>query len=107
MIPGRSVSSAKLSGEHLKESHTGAGSSTVTAKIFPAILKVRSMPQVTCSVAWGNERHRSRTQSTSRFIGRSVGEFGFVVEIFERSVRLVDADVFVPNGRICADEGSQ
>jgi hypothetical protein len=52
IIPARSVSSAKFSAEHLKESQTLAGSSTVTAKIFPLILKVRS-PQVTCSVAWG------------------------------------------------------
>src|ERR1700693_4398250 len=101
MMPARSVSSAKFSAEHLKESQTFAGSRTVTAKIFPLIRKVRSMPQVICSVAWGNVRQRSRTQSTSRYMGRSVGEISVVAEIFGRVVvgfgavsrGLVDADV--------------
>src|SRR5260370_35879327 len=62
MMPARSVSSAKFSAEHLNESQTFAGSNTVTAKIFPLIRKVRA-PQVTCSVAWGNERQRSVSQS--------------------------------------------
>src|ERR1700719_759626 len=106
MIPARSVSSAKFSAEHLKESQTFAGSRTVTAKIFPLILKVRSMPQVTCSVALGNDRQRSRIQSMSAFMGRSVGEIMLIGKILKMAATaggLVDADIFVPDGWICAD----
>src|SRR5260370_41472970 len=67
MMPVRSVSSANVSGAHLKQSHTGAGSSTVTAKILSFTRNVRSWPQLIFSVAYGNDRHRSRTHST--FIG--------------------------------------
>src|SRR5258708_8864013 len=109
MMPARSVSSAKFSAEHLKESQTFAGSRTVTAKIFPLILKVRSMPQVTCSVARGNDRQRSRTKSTSAFMGRSVGEIMVVGKVLTMAGDyrrgLVDADIFVPNGGIFADVG--
>src|SRR5207245_11626211 len=38
----RSVNSAELSGEALNERHTGAGSSGVTANIFPLTLNTRS-----------------------------------------------------------------
>src|SRR5258708_11451930 len=111
MMPARSVSSAKFSAEHLKESQTFAGSRTVTAKIFPLILKVRSMPQVTCSVARGNDRQRSRTKSTSAFMGRSVGEIMVVGKVLTMAGDyrrgLVDADIFVPNGGIFADVGGQ
>src|SRR5216684_2327602 len=75
MMPMRSVSSANVSGAHLKQSHTGAGSSTVTAKIFSFTRNVRSWPQLIFSVACGNDKHSSRTQST--FIGspRPCGEW--------------------------------
>src|SRR5579864_5132868 len=63
MMAIRSVSSAKVSGAHLKESQTGAGSSTVTAKILLLTRKVRSWPQLIFSVAWGNDRQSSRTHS--------------------------------------------
>src|SRR5882762_4813334 len=74
MIPARSVRSAKFSAEHLKESQTLAGSRTVTAKIFSLILKVRSAPQVTFSVAAGKERQSFRTQSTSACIAEVYGK---------------------------------
>src|SRR5216684_1687745 len=67
MMPMRSVSSANVSGAHLKQSHTGAGSSTVTAKIFSFTRNVRSWPQLIFSVACGKDKHSSRTHST--FIG--------------------------------------
>src|SRR5207302_4343201 len=65
MTLGRSVTSAKCSGDALNERHTGAGSSGVAANIFPPTLNSRSLPHWICSVAPGKERHSSRSQSTS------------------------------------------
>ena len=53
MMPGRSTNYANSSGEHLNDSHTLAGSSTTTPNILPPILKTRSAPHCTDSVAWG------------------------------------------------------
>ena len=50
MIPRRSVSSAKSSGVHLKESHTEAGSNAITANILPPTFITRSLPHCTDSV---------------------------------------------------------
>src|ERR1700719_4343754 len=63
MMFGRSVNSAKFSGEHLKERQTGATSSTVWANILLATLKVKSPSQTVCSVAPGKERQSSRSSS--------------------------------------------
>jgi len=72
MMLGRSVSSAKFSGEALNERHTGAGSSGVTANIFPPTLKSRSYPHWICSVTPGNDKQTSHSQSTfmSTILGR-------------------------------------
>src|ERR1017187_10350337 len=63
MIPGRSVKSAKSSGEHLKESRTGAGSSGITANILPPTLKTKSSSHCTVSATCGKERQQRRTKS--------------------------------------------
>src|SRR6266699_695456 len=75
MTLGRSVSSAKCSGEALNERHTGAGSSGVATNIFPPTLNSRSLPHWICSVAPGKERHSSRSQSTfmSEILGQREG----------------------------------
>jgi len=72
MTWGRSVSSAKFSGDALKERHTGAGSSGVTANIFPPTLNSRSLPHCICSVAPAKERQTSRNQST--FMRKSLSQ---------------------------------
>src|ERR1039457_2122882 len=64
MIPGRSVNSAKSSGEHLKESRTGAGSSGITANILPPTLNTKSSSHCTVSVTCGKDRQQLRTKST-------------------------------------------
>src|SRR5712672_2136172 len=69
---GRSVSSAKLSGEALNERQTEAGSSGVTANILPPTLNNKSLPHWICSVTPGKERQTSRSQST--FMSRIVGQ---------------------------------
>ncbi len=68
MMLERSVSSAKFSGEALKERQTEAGSNGVTANIFPPTLNTRSLPHWICSVAPGRERQISRKRST--FMGK-------------------------------------
>src|SRR4029077_10171068 len=60
-MPGRSVSSAKLSGEAFSESQVYPGTSGVTANIFPATLKTRSSPHWIFSVAPANARQISRS----------------------------------------------
>src|SRR5467141_47390 len=72
MTLGRSVSSAKCSGDALNERHTGAGSSGVAANIFPPTLKSRSLPHWIWSTAPGKERHNSRSQST--FMSKILGQ---------------------------------
>src|SRR5712692_1660107 len=72
MMSGRSVSSAKFSGDVLNERNTGAGSSGVTANIFPPTLNSRSLPHWICSVVPGKERQSSRSQST--FMRRSLSQ---------------------------------
>ena len=62
---GRSVNSAKFSGDALNDKQTGAGSSGVTANIFPPTLNTRSQPHCICSVEPGNDRHNLRSQSMS------------------------------------------
>src|SRR5947207_876973 len=75
MTLGRSVSSAKCSGDALNERHTGAGSSGVAANIFPPTLNSKSLPHRICSVAPGKERQTSRSQSTfmSKILGQREG----------------------------------
>src|SRR6266566_6106118 len=72
MMLGLSVSSAKCSGDALNERHTGAGSSGVTANIFPPTLNSKSLPHWICSVAPGKERQTSRSQST--FMSKILGQ---------------------------------
>src|ERR1700685_1276377 len=63
----RSINSAKLSGVHLKQSR-GLSRPTI-AKIFPPILKHRSSPHCSFSVARGKARQNSRM--ISQFISFS------------------------------------
>src|SRR6516162_2440996 len=65
MIPGLSHSSAKFSGVHLNERHTGATSRGATANILPSTLNTRSAPHCTFSVAWGKLRQCLRIFSMS------------------------------------------
>src|SRR5581483_4625347 len=70
MMPGRSVSSRKDSGEALRVSQTRAGSRARIAKILPPTLKTR-LSHVRCAVAMGKERQNSRNAPTSmeKFLG--------------------------------------
>src|SRR5580700_4156092 len=61
-ISGRSISSAKASGVHLKVSRTW--SSPSTANIFVLTLKQSASPHCNFSLASGNERQYARTEST-------------------------------------------
>src|SRR5437763_8968663 len=63
MIPGRSVSSAKSSGVHLKESQTEAGLSATTANILPPTFMTRFSPHCTDSFTCGMDRQNSRSAS--------------------------------------------
>src|SRR5579862_3140063 len=63
-MSSRSVSSAKLSGEHLKHNFCGTAVRATVAKILPRILKQRSSPHCRFSVAWGNARQCLRISST-------------------------------------------
>jgi hypothetical protein len=59
----------------LKESQTVAGSSAVTANIFPAILNRRSSPHWIFSVAPGNERQSFRSASMFMLCGTVAAAF--------------------------------
>src|SRR5258706_12778501 len=69
-MSSRSISSAKTSGVHLKQSR--GLSSPSMAKIFPRILKQRSSPHCRFSVASGKERQYARMESTPVTIGRKL-----------------------------------
>jgi hypothetical protein len=47
----------------LKDGQTGAGSSGLTANIFPPALNTRSFSHCTCSVALGRAMQKRRTHS--------------------------------------------
>src|SRR5579864_129463 len=68
----RSISSAKISGLHLKQ--RPRWSSPSMTKILPAILKQSSSPHCSFSVALGNERQYERMESTF-MSGRPQGSF--------------------------------
>src|SRR5882757_6755545 len=91
---GRSVSSAKLSGEALNERQTEAGSSGVTANILPPTLNNKSLPHWICSVTPGKERQTSRSQST--FMSRIVGQRDRRAQQVEMHVRLSLSSVISP-----------
>src|SRR5664279_264926 len=65
MIPGRSHSSAKFSGVHLKETRCGTISIAATTNSLPSTLKQRSAPHCTISVVCGNRRQYCRIASMS------------------------------------------
>src|SRR3954470_24706114 len=91
MMPGRSVRSAKSSGEHLKEATTLAGSVAATANILPPILKTRSLTHCTCSVTCGNDMQQRRM--ASRFMWSSLSR-GYSVWVFA-SWRLGECELFL------------
>src|ERR1700751_439070 len=61
-MSSRSISSAKISGLHLKQ--RPRWSSPSVTKILPAILKQSSSPHCSFSVALGNDRQYERMEST-------------------------------------------
>src|SRR5579864_5625474 len=63
-MPSISVSSAKASSVHLKQTLGGTAVKATVTKILSWNLKQRSSPHCMFSVAWGKARQKSRSWST-------------------------------------------